>query len=61
MIPAQDAFSQKRREYIYEWFINTVRTRPDDKRTGAIILVMQRLHVDDLVGKLLRNPNDWTY
>jgi hypothetical protein len=57
---AQDAFSPNKRDYTYEWFVNTVLSRLDDKRTGAIILVMQRLHVDDLVGKLLRNPHDWT-
>ena len=26
----------------------------DDKTTGAIVLVMQRLHEDDIAGKLLR-------
>ena len=29
-------------------------SRLDDKEKGAIILVMQRLHEDDLAGKLLR-------
>jgi predicted phage terminase large subunit-like protein len=31
--------------------------RLDDKTTGAIVLVMQRLHEDDLAGKLLREDN----
>jgi predicted phage terminase large subunit-like protein len=31
----------------------------DDMTTGAIIVVMQRLHVDDLTGALLRWSNDW--
>ena len=31
------------------------------KRTGAIIIVMQRVHEDDLVGRLLRDaPAEWT-
>ena len=42
-----------------EWFINTLLSRLDDKQNGAIILVMQRLHVDDLCGSLLRASNDW--
>jgi hypothetical protein len=30
-------------------------TRPDDKLAARIVLVMQRIHVDDLVGHLLDN------
>jgi hypothetical protein len=33
----------------------------NDQKTGAIIVVMQRLHVDDLTGSLLENLSDeWT-
>jgi hypothetical protein len=36
-------------------------SRLDDKKTGAIVIVMQRLHVDDLTGMLLRHsPDEWT-
>ena len=59
-IKPQDALSDSKREYVNDWFANTVIPRLDDKRTGAIIVVMQRLHVDDLTGKLLRGPDDWT-
>ena len=42
-------------------FVNTILSRLDDKRIGAIIIVMQRLHEDDLVGRLLREaPQEWT-
>ena len=59
-IKPQDALSDSKREYVNDWFADTVIPRLDDKRTGAIIVVMQRLHVDDLTGKLLRGSDDWT-
>src|SRR5215217_4407344 len=34
--------------------------RLDDKHNGAIVLVMQRLHEDDLAGILLRGSDEWT-
>jgi predicted phage terminase large subunit-like protein len=33
--------------------------RLDDKRTGASIVVMQRVHMDDLTGYLTEQSNDW--
>ena len=56
-----DALSDSKREKVNDWFPNTLLTRLDDKQNGAIIVVMQRLHMDDLVGRLLRNSLDeWT-
>ena len=55
-----DAHSDSRRTGVNNLFYNTVYSRLDDKRSGAIIVVMQRLHTDDLVGMLLRTSNDWT-
>ena len=54
-----DALSDSKREAVNNWFSNTLLSRLDDKRTGAIIVVMQRLHTDDLTGTLLRSSNDW--
>jgi predicted phage terminase large subunit-like protein len=57
----QDALSDSQRERVNEAFFNTVTSRLDDQRTGAIIIVMQRLHEDDLVGRLLREQGEqWT-
>jgi predicted phage terminase large subunit-like protein len=56
---ADDAHSDKARRAINEWFASTLLSRLDDKQTGAIILVMQRLHEDDLAGKLLRDGGWW--
>ena len=43
------------RERVIEWYRSTLVTRPDDKQVARIVLVMQRIHIDDLVGYLLDN------
>src|SRR5215471_4361421 len=42
-----DAFSEVKRSAANQWFTNTLLSRLDDKRTGAIAVVMQRVHIDD--------------
>lgn len=44
-----EALSEQRRAAANEWFDNSLRSRLNDKETGCIIIVMQRLHQDDLV------------
>jgi hypothetical protein len=48
-LKADDASSDVRRQAANERWDNTVRTRLNNQKTGAIIIVMQRLHLDDLV------------
>ncbi len=48
-----DALSDLKRNAANEWFLNTVLSRLDDKRTGAIVIIMQRVHLDDLTGFVL--------
>jgi predicted phage terminase large subunit-like protein len=55
-----DALSDKRRKRVNHLFKNTVRSRLDDQRKGAVVIVMQRLHPEDLVGMLLRESDGWT-
>jgi predicted phage terminase large subunit-like protein len=56
-----DAISDAKRTGANEWFRNTVLSRLDDKRTGAIVIVMQRVHRDDLTGFVLgQSPDEWT-
>ena len=50
-----DADSEATRQRVIEWYRSTLVTRPDDKLAARIVLVMQRIHVDDLVGYLLEN------
>jgi hypothetical protein len=48
-LKADDALSETRRQSVNEWYNNTLRSRLNSQETGAIIIVMQRLHADDLV------------
>jgi len=50
---ADEAQSESARRTVNEWYSTTLVSRLNDKKKGAIILVMQRLHEDDLAGKLL--------
>ena len=43
-----------------DWFGGSLVSRLNDKRTGAIVAVMQRLHEDDLAGHVLRQGG-WTH
>src|SRR5262249_27818952 len=52
-IKPQDAQSKPVRDKTIQWYENTLLSRLDDKVHGAIVLVMQRLHLDDLAGHLL--------
>src|SRR6266568_3966586 len=49
----EEALSQARRQGANEWFDHTLYSRLNDKEKGAIILIMHRLHEDDLVGHVL--------
>ncbi len=55
-----DAYSEARRTAANEWFKNTLLSRLDDKRTGAIVVVMQRVHMDDLTGFVTSESDEWT-
>jgi predicted phage terminase large subunit-like protein len=48
-----EAVSTSQREAVNAWYDNTLYSRLNDKRQGCILLIMQRLHLDDLVGHVL--------
>ena len=52
--------SDVERDHVNDWFDQNVLQRLDDKVTGAIILVIQRLHENDLTGHLLAKGG-WTH
>ena len=54
----EEALSETRRRAANEWFDHTLYSRLNDKQKGAIILIMHRLHEDDLVGHVLAQE-DW--
>src|SRR6185295_14743824 len=49
----EEALSAAQRKAANEWYDHTLYSRVNDKRHGAIVIVMQRLHEDDLVGHVL--------
>ncbi len=54
-----DAQSELRRNGLNQWMSNTLMSRLDNKQTGAIIVVMQRVHMDDLSGFLSSSSDEW--
>ena len=60
---AMEAESEAVRTSTLEWFDNSLSTRLNNPRTGAIILVMQRLHEEDLTGHILSSDagSDWVH
>lgn len=54
-----DAMSEAKRSAANQWLTNTLLSRLDDKRTGAIVIVMQRVHMDDMTGFVLGQSDDW--
>ena len=57
---AGDAMSVNRRDAAHQWITETLFTRLDNKIDGGIILVQQRLHEDDLSGRLLET-GQWAH
>ena len=55
-----DAESYIKREHVNDIYRNTIQSRLDDNENGAIVIVMQRLHMDDLCGTVLQHPDGWT-
>jgi predicted phage terminase large subunit-like protein len=49
----EEALSEAQRKATNEWYDHTLYSRLNDKYRGAIVIIMQRLHEDDLVGHVL--------
>jgi predicted phage terminase large subunit-like protein len=49
-----EALSEVQRRAVNEWYDHTLISRLNSKRDGCIIIIMQRLHEDDLVGHVLQ-------
>ena len=52
-IKPEEAYSATTRDFVNQWYQSTLASRLNDKASGAIICVMQRLHQHDLAGMLL--------
>lgn len=53
------ALSEAERRRVTEFYDSTLFSRLNDRINGAIVIVMQRLHQDDLVGHVL-DKEEWT-
>lgn len=59
---ASEAFSEASIEATKEWWDGTMSTRLNDMKTGAYIIIQQRLAEDDLTGHVLEKEADgWTH
>lgn len=58
-IKAGDANSEVVRNQAYDFVKTTLMSRFDRPSEGRLVVVMQRLHLDDLIGRL-RDDGDWT-
>lgn len=54
---AKDDPTPEKLEEVYRWYRGVFWTRLNDQATGARIVIMQRLHENDLVGRLLRDTD----
>src|SRR5436190_7937565 len=52
-LKADEAMSDTQRDNVNSWYDSTLVSRLNDQQHGAIVIVMQRLHEDDLVGHVL--------
>ena len=56
---AGDASSDVQRNGVNEWTKSTLMSRFDKPAEGRMIVIMQRLHMDDLIGRL-HDEGNWT-
>jgi hypothetical protein len=54
----EEALSESQRNGANQWYDHTLLSRLNDKEKGCIIVIMQRLHQDDLVGHV-REQEGW--
>ena len=59
---AQEAFSEATIHSTIEWWDTALSTRLNDPKTGAFIVIQQRLSEEDLTGHILsKNSDDWVH
>lgn len=55
----EDALSDSVRRSANDWYSSTALTRLNDKAKGGVLIIMQRLHEDDLAGVVMQQVG-WT-
>jgi predicted phage terminase large subunit-like protein len=59
-LKAEEALSEVARNRVIDWYAGTLVSRLNDKKGGPIVVVMQRLHENDLAGHLIEQGG-WTH
>lgn len=57
-LKADEAHSETARKAVIDWYAGTLQSRLNNQKKSAIILVMQRLHEEDLAGYILGQSED---
>ena len=58
----REAESSAVRQGVLDWWDQAMQTRLNDPKTGAFIIIMQRVHENDLTGHILGNEyDDWDH
>ena len=61
-IKPNEAMSEAERKKVNDWYHHTAFTRLNNKNTGCVIIISQRVHFDDLIGHLLElEEHEWCY
>ena len=59
---ATEIASETMRNVVLDWWDGAMSTRLNNPKTGAYVVIMQRLHEDDLSGHILsQNHGNWTH
>jgi predicted phage terminase large subunit-like protein len=58
----READSSTVRQGVLEWWDQAMQSRLNDPKTGAFVIIMQRVHENDLTGHILANEHeDWDH
>lgn len=60
-ISAMDTHSEAVRTSTLQWWDEAMSTRLNDKKTGAFVIIMQRLHEEDLTGHIIARETGWDH
>lgn len=58
---AQDITSAVKRDNVHRWWDEAMSSRLNNPKTGVRIIIMQRLHEEDLAGHILAKENDYVH
>ena len=57
----EQAESEAERETVLNWWSELSTTRLNDPKRSAVVVIMQRLHEEDVSGKILSGDEDWCH